>query len=78
VVPAKLAALRTMHPIYNCSFGNAANHWCRSHPSHPSPPTCMPMRCSLLCRVTKERAAVASRPCTRLQAVQAGSSSAGR
>ncbi len=27
----------------------------------------MPMRCSLLCRVTKERAAVASRPCTRLQ-----------
>lgn len=29
--------------------------------------TWTPMRCSLRCRVTKERAAVASRPCTRLQ-----------
>lgn len=29
--------------------------------------SCMPMRCSLVCRVTKVRAAVASRPCTRLR-----------
>ena len=29
--------------------------------------TWMPMRCSLWCSVTKDRAAVASRPCTRLK-----------
>lgn len=38
-----------------------------AYTSAPPRLTWMPMRCSLRCRVTKERAAVASRPCTRLR-----------
>ena len=48
---------------YKCC--SAAREWTIQGPAQRL--AWMPMRCSLLCRVTKERAAVASRPCTRLQ-----------